>query len=80
MLYYLFTYLERTFQTPGFQAFEFITVRAALAAITALLISLFVGRRIINWLRVKQLGEQVREGVDAGVVEHSHKMGTPSMG
>ena len=80
MLYYLFTYLERTFQTPGFQAFEFITVRAALAAITALLISLFVGRRIINWLRVKQLGEQVREGVDAGAVDHSHKMGTPSMG
>ena len=80
MLYYLFTYLERTFQTPGFQAFEFITVRAALAAITALLISLFVGRRIINWLRVKQLGEQVRDGVDAGAVDHSHKMGTPSMG
>jgi phospho-N-acetylmuramoyl-pentapeptide-transferase len=80
MLYYLFTYLERTFQPPGFQAFEYITVRAALAAITALLISLFVGKKIIQWLRVKQLGEQVREGVDAGVVDHSHKMGTPSMG
>ena len=73
-------YLEREFEPPGFQVIEYITVRAALAAITALLISLFIGRRIIKWLASKQLGEQVREGEHAGAVDHSHKMGTPTMG
>ena len=80
MLYYLITYLEEQFQPPGFQAVQFITVRAALAAITALIIALFVGRRIIAWLRRQQVGEQVREGEAAGAVDHSHKAGTPTMG
>lgn len=80
MLYYLIDYLEQVYQPPGFQVFAFLTVRAALAAVTALLISLFVGRSIINWLSRKQLGEQVREGADAGVVSHAHKAGTPTMG
>ena len=80
MLYYLIRYLERVFEPPGFQVVEYITVRASLAAITALLISLFIGRRIIRWLEYKQLGEQVREGESAGAVDHSHKSGTPSMG
>ncbi|MFQ5570544.1 MAG: phospho-N-acetylmuramoyl-pentapeptide-transferase [Rhodothermales bacterium] len=80
MLYYLILYLEREFQPPGFQAVQFITVRVALAAITALLIALFVGRKVINWLSAKQLGEVVREGEEAGAVDHSHKAGTPTMG
>ncbi len=80
MLYYLIRYLEAVFEPPGFQVIEYITVRAALAAITALLIALFIGRRIIQWLAHKQLGEQVREGIHAGVVDHTHKQGTPSMG
>ena len=80
MLYYLILYLEEQFQPPGFQAVQFITVRAALAAITALVIALFVGRRVIRWLRRQQLGEQVREGEAAGAVDHSHKAGTPTMG
>ena len=80
MLYYLIRYLERVFEPPGFQVVEYITVRASLAAITALLISLFIGRRIIRWLEEKQLGERVREGESAGAVDHSHKSGTPSMG
>ncbi|HET6567039.1 MAG TPA: phospho-N-acetylmuramoyl-pentapeptide-transferase [Rhodothermales bacterium] len=80
MLYYLFSYLERTFQPPGFQAFQFITVRAALAAMTALVIALFFGRNIIEWLEQKQLGERVREGEQAGAVSHTHKAGTPTMG
>ena len=50
MLYYLIRYLEAVFEPPGFQVIEYITVRAALAAITALLIALFIGRRIIRWL------------------------------
>ncbi len=80
MLYYLILYLEEQFQPPGFQAVQFITVRAALAAITALVIALFVGRRVIDWLSRQQLGERVREGEAAGAVDHSHKAGTPTMG
>lgn len=80
MLYYLIDYLEQIYQPPGFQMIRFITVRATLAAITAMFISLFIGRNIINWLSRKQLGERVREGETAGVVSHAHKAGTPTMG
>ncbi len=80
MLYYLIDYLEQLYQPPGFQAIRFITVRAALAAATALIISLFIGRRIIQWLAKQQLGEEVRSGIDAGAIDHSHKKGTPTMG
>lgn len=80
MLYYLIQYLEETFSPPGFQAIQFITVRASLAGLTALIIALVGGRYIINWLSRKQLGERVREGADAGVVNHAHKAGTPTMG
>ena len=80
MLYYLFGYLERLYEPPGFQVFQFINTRAALAAITALVISLFAGKKIIKWLQRKQIGEQVREGVLAGAVDHTHKAGTPTMG
>lgn len=77
MLYYLLQYLEATYQPPGFQVFRFITVRAVLAALTALALSLFVGRRIIRWLQRKQLGEHVRSDMP---VSHAHKAGTPTMG
>ncbi len=77
MLYYLLQYLEVTFEPPGFQVFRFITVRAALAALTALMLSLFLGRRIIRWLKRQQLGEHVREDVP---ISHAHKAGTPTMG
>lgn len=80
MLYYLIMYLEREFQPPGFQVVEYITVRAALAALTALIISVIVGRSIIRWLEEKQIGEAIREGESAGAVDHSHKRGTPTMG
>ncbi|NNF59658.1 MAG: phospho-N-acetylmuramoyl-pentapeptide-transferase [Rhodothermaceae bacterium] len=80
MLYFLLSWLEQTFEPPGFQVFQFTTVRASLAAGTALLIGLFAGKRIIRWLRRQQIGETVREGEDAGVVSHAHKAGTPTMG
>ncbi|MBN8589214.1 MAG: phospho-N-acetylmuramoyl-pentapeptide-transferase [Rhodothermia bacterium] len=80
MLYYFLIWLEQTYQPPGFQMFHFITVRVALAAVTALLISLLFGKRMIGWLQQRQFGETVRSGVDAGAVDHSHKRGTPSMG
>jgi phospho-N-acetylmuramoyl-pentapeptide-transferase len=59
---------------------QFITVRAALASITALALALVAGRSIIRWLERKQLGEQVRDGDEAGAVSHAHKAGTPTMG
>lgn len=80
MLYYLIQYLEQAYQPPGFQMIQFILVRATLAAITAMIISLFIGRNIINWLSRQQMGERVREGETAGVVSHAHKAGTPTMG
>ncbi|MFP4227671.1 MAG: phospho-N-acetylmuramoyl-pentapeptide-transferase [Salinivenus sp.] len=80
MLYYLIDYIERLYHPPGFQVIRFITVRAALAAMTALGISLLAGRWIIDWLRREQIGEQVREGATAGAVSHAHKAGTPTMG
>ena len=80
MLYYLIEYLERTYQPPGFQLIQFINNRAALAAITALVISLFAGKYIIEWLRTQQIGERIRAGENAGAVDHSHKAGTPTMG
>ncbi len=80
MLYWLLRSINEAYAPPGFDLFRFITVRASLAALTALLIALFAGRRIIAWLSAQQLGERVREGEDAGAVNHSHKAGTPTMG
>ncbi len=80
MLYHFFQWLEATYAPPGVQVFDFITVRASLAAVTALLIALFAGKKIIRFLRTHQLGETVREGDDAGAVSHEHKAGTPTMG
>jgi phospho-N-acetylmuramoyl-pentapeptide-transferase len=73
-------YLEEHFHPPGFEMFRFITVRAGMAAFTALLIALFFGKTMIKWLQKRQYGEVIREGVDAGAVDHSHKKGTPTMG
>ena len=80
MLHHLLEWIEATYAPPGFQVFGFITVRATLAAATALLIALFAGKRIILALRRRQLGETIREGEDAGAVSHAHKAGTPTMG
>lgn len=77
MLYYLFEYLDQQFQFPGAGVFQYITFRAALAVIFSLLISTIFGRRIIDYLQRKQVGESIRNlGLD-GQVE---KAGTPTMG
>lgn len=80
MLYHLLSWLNDRFDVPGLDALQFITVRATLAAGTALLLGLFAGKKIIRWLRRKQIRETVREGEDAGAVSHEHKKGTPTMG
>jgi phospho-N-acetylmuramoyl-pentapeptide-transferase len=58
MLYYLFEYLEKTYQLPGAGLFQFITFRAALAVILSLFIATVYGKKIIKILKRKQLGEE----------------------
>ena len=77
MLYYLFEYLESQFGLPGAGLFQFITFRAASAFILSILISAIYGKRIINFLRKKQVGETVRE---LGLEGQKQKSGTPTMG
>lgn len=77
MLYYLFEYLEKEFQFPGASLFGFISFRAAMAMILALLISTIYGKRIIRFLQKKQMGETIR---DLGLEGQAEKAGTPTMG
>jgi phospho-N-acetylmuramoyl-pentapeptide-transferase len=77
MLYYLFEYLREAFQLPGANVFQYITFRAAMAVITSLLISLVFGKKLIEILRKKQVGESIR---DLGLDGQMEKKGTPTMG
>ena len=77
MFYYLFDYLKSHFDFPGAGVFQYISFRATMAIITSLLISLFIGKRIINYLRKKQVGEDIR---DLGLEGQIQKKGTPTMG
>ncbi|HET9843410.1 MAG TPA: phospho-N-acetylmuramoyl-pentapeptide-transferase [Gammaproteobacteria bacterium] len=61
----------------AFQVFHYITLRSILAALTALAFSLCFGPTLIRWLKVKQLGQMVR---DDGPQSHFSKKGTPTMG
>jgi phospho-N-acetylmuramoyl-pentapeptide-transferase len=76
MLYYLFNYLD-TINFPGARLFTFISFRSAAAVITSLIISLLIGKRIIQHLQKKQVGEVVR---NLGLEGQYKKEGTPSMG
>jgi len=77
MLYYLFEYLQNAYDFPGAGLFQYISFRAAMAIITSLLVSLVFGGKIINMIRNKQIGEQVRE---LGLAGEENKKGTPTMG
>ena len=77
MLYYLFQYLENEYQMPGASLFGFLTFRAAFAVILSLSISTLFGKRIINFLMRKQVGETIR---DLGLEGQKEKAGTPTMG
>lgn len=76
MFYYLYEYLNQ-FDIPGAGMFQYISFRASMTVITSLLISLFIGKRLINFLRKKQIGETVRE---LGLEGQNQKAGTPTMG
>lgn len=76
MLYYLFQYLDKL-DFPGAGVFQYISFRAALALIASLFITLVFGKRIINYIRKKQIGETIRE---LGLEGQVQKAGTPTMG
>ena len=75
MLLYLTQYLAQ-FES-GFNVFNYLTMRAILGALTALVISFIIGPRMIKRLQVNQLGQPVRED---GPETHLLKAGTPTMG
>jgi phospho-N-acetylmuramoyl-pentapeptide-transferase len=77
MLYYLFEYIEKHYHLAGAGLFQFITFRSALAFVLSLLVSMLFGKRIIDYLRKKQIGESVR---DLGLHGQLEKAGTPTMG
>lgn len=77
MLYHLFEYLEQHYDIPGAGLFRFLSFRAGLSVILSLIISTVFGKRIIQWLQLKQVGEIVR---DLGLEGQMQKQGTPTMG
>ena len=77
MLYSLFQYLNERFDLPGSGMFQYISFRAAVAVILALLITIFFGRTIIRMLQRHQIGEEIR---DLGLEGQLSKKGTPTMG
>lgn len=62
---------------PSFRVFSYLTLRAILSTLTALLIAVLIGPRMIRWLQSMQIGQTVR---DDGPQSHLAKSGTPTMG
>ena len=78
MLFHLFEWFkQQNIKFPGSALFTFITFRVLLAMLLALVISMLFGRRVIWFLRKKQVGESVR---DLGLAGEQTKKGTPTMG
>ena len=78
MLYQLFDWLKNEgTRIPGGNLFLFITFRVLLALLLSLVVSTLIGKKIINFLRSKQIGESVR---DLGLAGEKQKKGTPTMG
>ncbi|MGE6220810.1 phospho-N-acetylmuramoyl-pentapeptide-transferase [Nubsella zeaxanthinifaciens] len=77
MLYLLFEYLHKNYDFPGLRLFQYLTFRSSLSIILSLIITTVYGRRIIDYLRMKQVGETVR---NLGLEGQMQKQGTPTMG
>lgn len=77
MLYRLFEYLNENTDLPGMRIGEYISFRSAAAIILSLLITIVIGKRIIRFLKSKQIGEDIR---DLGLAGQLQKKGTPTMG
>ncbi|HLE35732.1 MAG TPA: hypothetical protein VI699_01150, partial [Candidatus Acidoferrales bacterium] len=76
MLYYLLYELLQPHFSP-LNVFRYITVRTALASLTALFLSLVLGPWVVRKLREMQIGQYIRE---EGPKNHHAKAGTPTMG
>src|SRR6476620_582650 len=78
MLYHLFKWFSaENIHFPGVGLFQFITFRVLMAVILSLIITTVYGKKLINYLRKKQIGESVR---DLGLAGEQQKKGTPTMG
>lgn len=77
MLYYLFDYLDREFDLIGAGVFQYISFRAGMATLFSLLITIVFGKKLIQILQKKQVGETIR---DLGLAGQMEKKGTPTMG
>src|SRR3954468_3072654 len=77
MLYLLFEYLHKHYDFPGLRLFQYLTFRASLSIILSLFITTVYGRRIIDYLHRKQVGDIVR---NLGLEGQMQKQGTPTMG
>lgn len=77
MLYNLYEYLKDFVDFPGLGLFQYISFRAFSAVLLSLAIALLAGKRIINKLAKKQIGEEIR---DLGLEGQMQKKGTPTMG
>ena len=78
MIYHLFQYLESIgADFPGLGLMHYLSFRAMMAAVTAVLVAMIAGKRIIGVLQRKQIGETVR---DLGLADQIQKKGTPTMG
>ena len=77
MLYYFFGYLDKVFDFPGARMFQYISFRAGMAVIVSLIISMILGKSLINLLKKMQVKESIR---DLGLEGQKEKEGTPTMG
>ena len=77
MLYHLFTTLREMYDLPGAGLFNFVSFRAGMSLMTSLMVGILFGKRIIERLQLKQVGEIVR---DLGLEGQMNKQGTPTMG
>lgn len=77
MLYYLFDYMDKHYDLMGASVFQYISFRAGAAAVLSLVITITFGKALINFLRKKQVGEDIR---DLGLDGQLKKKGTPTMG
>ena len=77
MLYYLFEFLENQYQFPGAGLFQYLSFRASVSVILSLGISIIYGKKIIQYLRKNQIGDNIRS---LGLKGEDKKKGTPTMG
>src|SRR5262252_3255943 len=84
MIYYLLYELiyghfkdKDWYLVKALNVFQYVTFRTAYASVTAMLIALLFGRRVIDWLKKWNIGQQIRE---EGPQAHIAKQHTPTMG